>query len=132
MIAAGQVSIYRELSATSSKVKLTNEQGRRRYKQDIAVAKQLSLIAVTDFLCWFPICVMGIMAQDGVPISDSAYAWSAVVAMPVNSSINPVLYTLRSLFASMMNTFKMRFYPDASNRSSGQQTIGISDTYRRK
>ena len=97
LIAIGQVLIYRANWANSRTVSLNEEQAKRRYKRDMAVARQLSLIVVTDFLCWFPICVMGLIAQTGHHISNSAYAWSAVVIMPVNSSINPVMYTLKDL-----------------------------------
>ena len=95
LIAIGQALIYRANWVNSKGAKLSEAQAKRRYKQDLAVASQLSLIVITDFLCWFPICVMGLLAQTGYSISNSAYAWSAVVVLPVNSSINPVLYTLR-------------------------------------
>ena len=95
LIAVGQVSIYRVKSASSAKLNLQGEQAKRRYREDRAVARQLSLIVVTDFLCWFPICIMGLMSQTGFPVSNSAYAWSAVVVLPINSALNPLLYTLR-------------------------------------
>ena len=87
--------------ANSRRTSLNAEQSKRRYKRDMAVARQLSLVVVTDFLCWFPICIMGLMAQHGYLISNSAYAWSAVVILPINSSINPLLYTLTSLFTGV-------------------------------
>ena len=101
LIATGQVLIYRANLANSRRTSLNAEQSKRRYKRDMAVARQLSLVVVTDFLCWFPICIMGLMAQHGYLISNSAYAWSAVVILPINSSINPLLYTLTSLFTGV-------------------------------
>ena len=103
MIAVGQASIYRAHCAKSKKAVFSEKQAKRRYKRDLAIARQLSLIVITDFLCWFPICVMGLMAQHGHLIPNSAYAWSAVVVMPINSSINPLLYTLRNVFSDSIN-----------------------------
>ena len=74
----------------------------------MAIARQLSLIVITDFFCWAPICVMGVMAQTGQLIPDAAYAWSAVVVLPINSAINPMLYTLRHVFADIVRKFVAR------------------------
>jgi hypothetical protein len=53
MIALGQCLIYREISLSGSQVKST------RRNQDMAIARGLFLVVVTDFLCWFPIGIMG-------------------------------------------------------------------------
>ena len=103
LIAFGQAGIYRANWINSKRAALSEEQAKRRYKQDLSVARQLSLIVITDFLCWFPICVMGLMAKTGHRISNSAYAWSAVVVIPLNSAINPLLYTLRNVFTKAIN-----------------------------
>ena len=103
LIAIGQTGIYRANWANSKKVTLSEGQAKGRYKKDMAIAKQLSVIVVTEFLCWFPICVMGVMAQTGQLIPDAAYAWSAVVVLPINSAINPMLYTLRHVLAEVVS-----------------------------
>ncbi|XP_070552113.1 uncharacterized protein [Ptychodera flava] len=55
----------------------------------------MALIVLTDFCCWVPISVMGILAlTDTVTIPNSVYAWSAVFILPVNSAVNPYLYTI--------------------------------------
>ena len=108
-IALGQGAIYRANWVKSKSAKLNEEQAKRRYKRDLAIARQLSLIVITDFLCWFPICIMGLMAQRGYLIPDSAYAWSAVVVLPINSAINPVLYTLRNVFTDVINNCLERY-----------------------
>ena len=95
MIAVGQVLIYRANWVNSKRASQYSKYAKSRYRRDMAVARQLSIIVITDFLCWFPICIMGLMAQGGYLISNSAYAWSAVVILPINSAINPLLYTLR-------------------------------------
>ena len=92
LIAIGQIGIYRAKSTSSSNVNLQGEQAVRRYKEDMALARRLSLIVVTDFLCWFPVCVMGLMAQHGKFNSNSAYPWTAVAVLPINSAINPLMF----------------------------------------
>ena len=114
LIVIGQISIYRANWANSRNVSLNEEQAKRRYKRDIAVARQLSIIVTTDFLCWFPICVMGLLAHNGYNISHSVYAWSAVVVMPINASINPVLYTLKHMFTAVTTKCRQGYTSRAS------------------
>ncbi|XP_058823896.1 relaxin receptor 2-like isoform X2 [Topomyia yanbarensis] len=58
------------------------------------VARRFAIIVVTDCLCWMPVIVVKLVALGGVHISPSLYAWLAVLVLPVNSALNPVLYTL--------------------------------------
>ncbi|XP_055634909.1 relaxin receptor 2-like isoform X2 [Toxorhynchites rutilus septentrionalis] len=58
------------------------------------VARRFAIIVITDCLCWMPVIVVKLVALGGVRISPSLYAWLAVLVLPVNSALNPVLYTL--------------------------------------
>eukprot|EP00057_Strongylocentrotus_purpuratus_P018546 XP_011673020.1 PREDICTED: neuropeptide FF receptor 2-like [Strongylocentrotus purpuratus] len=61
--------------------------------REIKVARKMAFIVGTDFACWMPIIVMGILTQSGlVVLPTSLYAWSVIFIIPINSSINPVLY----------------------------------------
>ncbi|XP_030846904.1 G-protein coupled receptor GRL101-like [Strongylocentrotus purpuratus] len=62
--------------------------------REIKVARKMAFIVGTDFACWMPIIVMGILTQSGlVDLPTSLYAWSVIFIIPINSSINPILYT---------------------------------------
>ena len=52
-IAVGQVAIYRSMMNTSVL------RDKIRAAQEMQVARRLSLIVLTDFCCWFPVCLMG-------------------------------------------------------------------------
>ncbi|XP_041362802.1 G-protein coupled receptor GRL101-like [Gigantopelta aegis] len=90
--AIGQIAIYKTMTNMSL------IQSKKRSDQDMKVARKLSLIVLTNFSCWFPICVMGLAAMNGVDIGGDIYAWVAVFVLPVNSAINPFIYTIPSLF----------------------------------
>ncbi|XP_035825748.1 G-protein coupled receptor GRL101-like [Aplysia californica] len=110
LIAAGQFVIYRTKSESSSElISKCSRQAERKFKEDFAIARQLSLIALTDFLCWFPIGVMGLMALNGQEISNETYAWSAVLVVPINSALNPVLYTVPAVKKKWMEIKKKYF-----------------------
>jgi hypothetical protein len=55
MVAFGQLSIFIEIRKSSG-IATTAEHSRRR---DLKVARNLLFVVATDFMCWFPIGVMG-------------------------------------------------------------------------
>ncbi|XP_064652954.1 G-protein coupled receptor GRL101-like [Lineus longissimus] len=67
---------------------------KRDIKKERAMAKRMTLIVMTDFFCWVPICILGIVSLCGTRIPQQIYAWVAVFVLPINAGINPVLYTL--------------------------------------
>ena len=54
LIAAGQCLIFREIRVTSNIRKTSSKR-----RNDLVVARNLLLVVSTDFMCWFPIGVMG-------------------------------------------------------------------------
>ena len=83
LIAAGQASICASIRAnrmsTSDSTKKSN---------DLRIARRLITVALSDFLCWFPIGLLGLLASRGIPIPGE------VNVLPLNSALNPFLYTL--------------------------------------
>ena len=69
-------------------------------KNEIRMAKKLSLIVLTDCCCWVPIGVLSIIVQaGGIEIHPVAYAWIATFVLPINSAMNPFLYTVGDAIA---------------------------------
>ena len=52
---------------------------------------------MSDFLCWFPIGLLGLLASNGVPVPGEVNVVIAIIVLPVNSAINPFLYTLNMM-----------------------------------
>ena len=97
-IGVGQVAIFkalREKGKHSRTHQSHSSQVRQNQKMhEFAVARQLSLVVMTDFLCCIPIITMGLMALSGIDLGEAAYRWSALLVLPINSALNPVLYTV--------------------------------------
>ena len=83
----------------------TRESGRSTtFKEDIKMAKRMFLLVFTDFCCWVPIGMLSILVQAGaVEVNPVAYAWIATFILPINSSINPFLYTLGDVIADKVS-----------------------------
>ena len=83
-----QIFIYARKSSRSA--------GRKRdEKQEIRRAMKMSVIVLTDFCTWVPLLVVCILAQSNViQVNPLTYAWTVAFILPINSAINPFLYTL--------------------------------------
>ena len=55
--------------------------------------KRIARIIFTDFACWIPICVMAYIRLSGIFLEPIVYQISAVLLLPINSALNPILYS---------------------------------------
>ena len=83
-IAASYASIY--LKSTSSVP--TQASGRARKMQ-----RKITILIFVDVACWLPICIMSFLSMGSIVIPSILYAVSAIILLPINSSLNPVIYT---------------------------------------
>ncbi|XP_050390908.2 relaxin receptor 1-like, partial [Patella vulgata] len=63
-------------------------------EQERSLMKRFSLIVLTDFICWMPIICLKVAAFVGLDIGGNLYSWVVIFILPVNSALNPLLYTL--------------------------------------
>ena len=88
-IVLGQISIY--LAVQSSSKSLENSKSKPK---DMKLARRLMSIVVTDFLCWFPVCLLGLLAWRGMAVPGEVNVAVVTLVIPLNSALNPFLYTL--------------------------------------
>ena len=86
-IAVSYFIIYKHSTASSANLR-TN----RPNNQATKMQKRIARIIATDFCCWIPIGVMAYVRL-GVEFSDIAYQISAVLLLPINSAMNPILFS---------------------------------------
>ncbi|XP_052821512.1 relaxin receptor 2 [Octopus bimaculoides] len=65
-----------------------------RENHDHLIMKRFSMIVLTDFMCWVPIITVKTVALAGYHIDDNLYAWLAIFILPINSALNPLIYTM--------------------------------------
>ena len=91
LIASGQAFIYWSVQNNA----LTSET--TKVSRDMTIAQRLISVAVTDFLCWFPIGVCGLLASFGTLITSEVNVALAIFVLPLNSALNPFVYTFNML-----------------------------------
>ena len=100
IIAAGQLVVYVAIRSQS----LRDQHDSSGRSKDLAVAQRLFTVVVSDFLCWFPIGLLGVLASRGTPIPGEVNVGMAIFILPLNSALNPFLYSLNTMQAHRART----------------------------
>ncbi|XP_076454829.1 G-protein coupled receptor GRL101-like [Babylonia areolata] len=91
LVSSGQAFIYWSIQSNTLKTNTT------KVSRDMTIARRLITVVVTDFLCWFPVGLCGMLALAGVPIPGDVSVAFAIFVMPLNSAINPFMYTFNTV-----------------------------------
>ena len=94
-IAVGQLFIYIAIRSQS----MAKQDDIDRRSKDLAVAQCLFTVVVSDFLCWFPIGLVGLLASRGIPVSGEVNVGMAIFVLPLNSALNPFLHSHNTIQA---------------------------------
>ncbi|XP_044260408.1 relaxin receptor 2 [Tribolium madens] len=104
----------------------------RQSQERDKVAQRFGIIIFTDCLCWVPVIVVKLVALAGYPIPQDLYAWLAIFILPINSALNPVLYTLTTtIFKKQMRKIlnscirKRRAEPHSTSESGFSLSFGV-------
>ncbi|XP_063300941.1 relaxin receptor 2 [Pelobates fuscus] len=65
---------------------------------DVAVANRFFFIVFSDAVCWIPVFLLKILSLMHVEIPGTVTSWIVIFILPVNSALNPILYTLTTSF----------------------------------
>lgn len=72
---------------------------------------KILLIILTSFLAWSPTIILRLVSLAGIALPAAVYSWIAVFVLPVNSAINPMIYTAPSInkfFRSFIRYYRSR------------------------
>lgn len=90
--------IFYQIILSPTKRKLVRSGGhQKQWKADLRMSIRMFVLVLTNFLCWFPIALVSLTAAFGVPLQGITVATAKVFVVfvfPLNSCVNPFLYTL--------------------------------------
>ncbi|XP_031574371.1 G-protein coupled receptor GRL101-like [Actinia tenebrosa] len=89
-ILVGYIAIFVKVRKSGRKVRKSSNNA------ESSLGKRVFFVILTDFCCWMPIMVLGVLSLMGKFNDPSVYICVGVFVLPVNSAINPVLYTFSS------------------------------------
>uniref|UniRef100_A0A493TPA0 Relaxin family peptide receptor 1 n=1 Tax=Anas platyrhynchos platyrhynchos TaxID=8840 RepID=A0A493TPA0_ANAPP len=101
---------------------------RNHIKKEMTLAKRFFFIVFTDALCWIPIFILKLLSLLQVEIPGTITSWVVIFILPINSALNPLLYTLTTRpFKEMIHQVWYNYRQRRSKRSKGsQKTYGPS------
>ena len=82
---------------------------------------------MSDFLCWFPIGFVGLLAANDARIPGEVNVAMAMTVMPLNSTINPFLYTLNIVVERRRRAREQRL-EDWMNRKVKAMVVEATDS----
>ncbi|KAM5332420.1 relaxin receptor 2 [Glossophaga mutica] len=85
---------YGIMFCSIKKTALQTTKVRHRIGREVAVANRFFFIVFSDAICWIPVFVIKILSLFQVEIPDTITSWVVIFFLPVNSALNPILYTL--------------------------------------
>ncbi|XP_053316172.1 relaxin receptor 1 [Spea bombifrons] len=82
-------------------------------KKEMTLAKRFFFIVFTDALCWIPIFILKLLSLLQVEIPGSISSWVVIFILPINSALNPILYTIttrpfKEMICQIWNNYKQR------------------------
>ncbi|XP_061240310.1 relaxin receptor 1 isoform X4 [Bos javanicus] len=101
---------------------ITANEIRNQVKKEMILAKRFFFIVFTDALCWIPIFILKFLSLLQVEIPGTITSWVVIFILPINSALNPILYTLTTRpFKEMIHQFWYNYRQRRSIDSKGSQ-----------
>jgi hypothetical protein len=61
-------------------------------RENMQIQNRITVIIATDFLCWVPFIIISALHNQKVIDATDWYVYFAMIALPLNSVINPLIY----------------------------------------
>ena len=92
LILVGQLSVYLKVRARELDDSAASAKSKKQKSTDLDAARRLFSVVMSDFLCWFPVGLLGLRSAAGFPVSGDVNVAMVMLVLPFNSALNPFLY----------------------------------------
>lgn len=72
---------------------------------DFKIVRRMSIIVGTDMLCWLPLIILSVLSQCNVKIPIKVNPWLVIFVLPINSALNPFIYSYSVLRSKEKNVY---------------------------
>lgn len=126
--------IFQQIFCNSNKMSPAQENNRRI--SDMKIASRIFILIFTNFICWFPIALLGLCAAFGKSLVNNLdfARWAMVFIFPINACLNPFLYSLTTRVfrdQAVLLLSKCGLCKDRAQRIKNVQ-VGITLSYTSK
>ncbi|CAK8679040.1 unnamed protein product [Clavelina lepadiformis] len=118
-VCVGYIMIWRKSSNRPARSELAK-------KQSSNLQRRITMLIVTDMVCWIPICIMTYLSIGGVNLPPGIEIFTAGVLLPINSALNPLIYSpFVERYIKLLGE-KLRSLPKVGRNNSGTELSEIS------
>ena len=110
-----------------SRVRSSKRMGKGRNKKDQKLQRKISIIIMTDFLCWVPLIIISALHNLRQIDASEWYIHFAMIVLPLNSVINPLIYEDYTLALMKKNVRKLKRL-SSTNWSTQASVIQLEKT----
>ncbi|XP_058886447.1 relaxin receptor 2-like isoform X2 [Acipenser ruthenus] len=120
---------YTSMFYSIYKTGLQTTEMRSRLHTDVAVANRFFFIVFSDALCWIPIFLVKVLSLLDVEIPGTITSWVVIFILPINSALNPILYTLTTSFFREKVELLLCTWQRNSAHRKGRKSLSSSGNY---
>ncbi|XP_078700861.1 uncharacterized protein LOC144927354 [Branchiostoma floridae x Branchiostoma belcheri] len=62
--------------------------------EEMAFSHRLFAVSFTNLSCWLPVVLFGMAGWHGSPVSVDLTPWAALIMIPINAAVNPLIYMI--------------------------------------
>ncbi|XP_025099213.1 relaxin receptor 2-like [Pomacea canaliculata] len=114
LIAVGQLIIYYTVRVNSLST------SSNKNTADLSVARRLTSVVVSSFLCFFPVALLGVLAASGTPIPGEVNVAMVIFVLPFNAALNPFLYTFNTVMEKRRRATELRLLKRLESRGHSE------------
>ncbi|KAM9498338.1 relaxin receptor 1-like isoform 3-T3 [Salvelinus alpinus] len=98
------------------------------YNKEVSIAKRFFFIVFTDAMCWTPIFLLKILSLLQVEIAGTIVLWVVIFILPINSALNPILYTITT--SSFQERLKLCLKAKCKQTGLRETSQKVSEVYQ--
>uniref|UniRef100_A0A8C7UK65 Relaxin family peptide receptor 2, like n=1 Tax=Oncorhynchus mykiss TaxID=8022 RepID=A0A8C7UK65_ONCMY len=98
------------------------------YNKEVSIAKRFFFIVFTDAMCWTPIFILKILSLLRVEIAGTIILWVVIFILPINSALNPILYTITA--SSFQEKLKLCLKAKCKQAGLRETSQKVSEVYQ--
>ena len=80
------------------------------------MSKKIAFLVLSDGCCWLSVCIIGFISYAGYELPDSIYIVAVCILLPINSALNPLIYS-RFGYALLKKLYKWIRSPTRANNA---------------
>lgn len=106
----------------------------KRRTRSYSVNKKITRLVAANCACWLPICIIAFISYGGISLPSWLYSFTAVVLIPINSVVNPFIYSevIHEGFAGLLKKTRILLFKSSKNPGNPEDNDHVCEVSSKK